>query len=71
MSRTYRKLRQSMSANSRRWYQTRGYLKDGVMRDGVMQYNSHSCSHHGGCPYCEANRTFSAQRQAPIADSIF
>lgn len=71
MARTYRKLRQSLSANSRRWYREQGYLKDGVMRDGVMQYAAQSCSHHGGCPSCEANRTFFAQRQAPIEDYFF
>lgn len=29
------------------------------VRDGYFQYASRSCSHHGGCGYCEQNRTFS------------
>lgn len=29
------------------------------VRDGYFQYASRSCSNHGGCGYCEQNRTFS------------
>lgn len=29
------------------------------VRDGYFQYAARSCGHHGGCGYCEQNRTFS------------
>lgn len=42
MSRTFRKKRKS----------------DEIIRDGERQYAASSCRHHGGCSYCEDNRTF-------------
>jgi hypothetical protein len=71
MARTYRKLRQSLSANRRRWYREQGYLKEGHLRDGVLQYIDPSCRHHGDCPACRGSRTFFAERQAPIEDFFF
>ena len=26
---------------------------------------------HGGCPYCEKNRTYKNKRRAPIEDGLF
>lgn len=36
------------------------------VRDGYFQYAARSCSHHGGCGYCEQNRAF--ERADPARD---
>ncbi len=33
------------------------------VRDGAVQYAANSCRHHGGCPWCEGNRTFKNKRR--------
>ena len=53
MARTYRK---SRFGDSR------------PVRDGRVQYFVRSCRNHGGCPICEANRTFSSRHRAPLDD---
>lgn len=52
MSRTYRRARRSSRST----------------RDGAFQYAAASCRHHGGCPVCTGNRTFSSRRQIPADD---
>lgn len=45
--------------------------KDGMVRDGTPQHSSKSCEHHGGCKWCEGNRTFSTKKIAiQIKDEI-
>jgi hypothetical protein len=34
----------------------------GQVRDGTATHSSASCEHHGGCPYCEGNRTIDLKR---------
>lgn len=36
------------------------------VRVGTPQYVAPSCEHHGGCPWCEGNRTFSSKKRSPI-----
>ncbi len=71
MARTYRQLRQAMSLAHRRWLWAQGGVHDGKVRDGTLQYHDPSCAHHGGCPWCKGNRTFFAERQAPLVDDFF
>jgi hypothetical protein len=71
MTRTYRQLRQTMRLSHRRWFWAQGLVNDGKVRDGTLQYHDPSCAPHGGCPWCEGNRTFFAERQAPLVDDFF
>lgn len=44
-------------------------LKPGrKVRDGAAQYVASGCKHHGSCSYCEANRTHSSRRRAPVQE---
>lgn len=37
--------------------------RDGTVRDGTPTHADATCRHHGGCKYCERNRTFSTRRR--------
>ncbi|MNO80852.1 hypothetical protein D3C76_720720 [compost metagenome] len=41
-----------------------------IMRDGQPQYAAPSCNHHGGCPWCEANRMHAERRDLQRADIV-
>lgn len=53
-------LRNVMSRTIRRNRKTD--RKDKLDKD--FQYGAASCRHHGGCPYCEENRTHRHKRRA-------
>jgi hypothetical protein len=36
---------------------------DGLVRDGTPTRHGKSCENHGGCPWCEGNRTFSDKKR--------
>lgn len=36
------------------------------VRDGTPLHAASSCKNHGGCAYCEGNRTHKFKRQSPI-----
>lgn len=64
MSRTTRRKRPKMRLGTLDYKQN----KDKTVRDGTPTHYSSACEHHGGCPYCESNRTFSSKRREPVDD---
>lgn len=46
-----------------------GHLRnDGTVRDGTPQHFVSSCGNHGGCKWCESNRTFANKRRTCTDD---
>lgn len=42
--------------------------KNGTVRDGTPSHPSHSCTNHGGCPWCERDRLHRNKKREPIYD---
>lgn len=57
MSRTRRRKRPQMRLGADRQY------RDGTVRDGTPTHIDPACRHHGDCPRCTGDRTFSARRR--------
>ncbi len=62
MSRTIRNKRPKM----RLGYLVSRQYKNGKVRDGTPQHVSPRCGNHGGCPYCESNKTHKTIKRMPI-----
>lgn len=58
MSRTFRK-------PSHRLFST-----DKKVKDGTVTRVAHSCTNHGGCPYCLSNRTYKNIKKIINIDKI-
>ena len=65
MGKTYRHKRPAMMLG----YLEKNMYKSGLVRDGTPTHASHFCEHHGGCPYCESNRSYSTTKREQSADS--
>jgi hypothetical protein len=64
MSRTHRRKRPRFRLGTLADHQH----KDGTVRDGTPTHASAECQHHGGCPYCERNRTHAHKRREPLEE---